>query len=530
MSHESSIARPVWIAGLCLLAPLAALGATGDRVTIDSGALQGAMADEVISFKGVPFAQPPLGTLRWKPPQAVAKWQSVREATSYGADCMQEPFPGDAAPLGVTPKEDCLYLNVWRPEKAAGAQLPVMVWIYGGGFVNGGGSPAVYDGSQFAKDGIVLVSFNYRLGKLGFFAHPALSAEQPGFPAVNYALMDQVAALQWVQRNIAAFDGDPHNVTIFGESAGGGSVHMLLLSPLATGLFQKAIIESGGGRPGGPGGKSLAGAEVSGVALARKHGIEGQGAEVLAKLREIPAEQLKLNMTMMGDETYSGGPVVDGKLNLGTPTAQYAAGKGAKVPVMVGANSADIGFAPGKTVDEVFAAFGPDADRARAVYNPDHSTDIRAVGGKVGGDLTMIEPAREIARLLSKRGQPVYEYRFSYVAESLRGKLPGALHATEIPFVFDTVAARYGKDLTAADEAAAKAMHKYWVAFAKTGKPDPAGEPAWPAYDARNDQIMDFTNKGPVAGPDPWKARMDLVAALSERHEHSSPPTAARRP
>ncbi len=472
MGHEirqaSHFARAGLLAGLGLLAAsMAATGATRERVTIDAGILQGATADGVISFKGVPFAKPPLGQLRWKPPQPLARWQGVRQATSYGPDCMQEPFPGDAAPLGVTPSEDCLYVNVWLPAKAPGGkQLPVMVWIYGGGFVNGGGSPQVYDGSQFARQGIVLVSFNYRLGILGFFAHPALTAEQPRFPAVNYGIMDQIAALKWVQRNIAAFGGDPHNVTIFGESAGGMSVNMLLTSPLVRGLFQKAIIESGGGGPGFPNSRPLHGpdsAESVGLALAKQHGIQGEGAEALARLRQIPADQLKLNMITSRTATYVGGPVVDDKLDLGTPITLYAEGKGAKVPVIVGANSADIGG--------------------------------------------MIEPAREIAEQLAAHGQPVYEFRFSYVAESLRGKVPGALHATEIPFAFDTVSARYGKDTTPADEAAAKAMHQYWVAFARTGKPEPAGEPAWPAYDARSDQIMDFTNSGPVAGPDPLQKR-----------------------
>ena len=544
-------------ASLLILAPLTALAAAPpghDRVTINTGTLQGATADGVISFKGVPFAKPPLGQLRWKPPQPTPKWQGVRNATDYGPDCMQEPFPGDAAPLGVTPKEDCLYLNLWLPEKSAPRKrLPVMVWIYGGGFVNGGASPKVYDGSEFAKDGILLVSFNYRLGNLGFFAHPALTAEQPallgahaprppgrpsgryqGFPAANYGLMDQIAALKWVQRNIAAFGGDPHNVTIFGESAGGMSVNMLLTSPEADDLFQRAIIESGGGRPGGFPARSLTGpnsAESVGLALAKEHGIQGEGADALARLRQIPAEQLKLNMISMRTASYVGGPVVDDKLDLGAPTTLYAEGKGVKVPVIVGANSADIGFAQGKTLDELFStSFGPDAHKARSVYNPDNSTDFRAVSSKVAGDQGMIEPAREIARLLSARGQPVYEFRFSYVAESLRGKVPGALHATEIPFAFDTVSARYGKDTTPADEAAAKAMHKYWVAFAKTGKPEPAGEPAWPTYDAKTDQIMDFTNSGPVAGRDPWKARMDLTAAAAERKEKGVPQAAVQRP
>ena len=220
----------------------------GDEVKLDSGRVKGATAEGVTSFKGIPYAAAPVGPLRWRAPQPVTPWHGVRAATSYGADCAQSPFPGDAAPLGVTPAEDCLYANVWVPAAAPRHRMAVMVWIYGGGFVNGGSSPAVYDGSSFARRGVVLVSFNYRVGRFGFFAHPALSKEHPEEPHGNYGYLDQIAALRWVKRNAAAFGGDPDNVTVFGESAGGGSVHMLLSSPLAKGLFQKAIIESGGGR------------------------------------------------------------------------------------------------------------------------------------------------------------------------------------------------------------------------------------------------------------------------------------------
>ena len=236
----------------------------------------------------------------------VAKWQGVRDATGYGADCMQVPFPSDAAPLGMKPAEDCLYLNVWRPAHAAGKKLPVLVWIYGGGFVNGGSSPAVYDGSPFARDGVIFVSFNYRLGRFGFFAHPALSAEKPAGPLGNYAIMDQIAALKWVRRNIAAFGGDADNVTICGESAGGMSVHILMTSPAASGLFQKAIVQSGGGRPNLLRGRPLAGgpdsAEAIGVAFAKQAGIEGTDAQALQKLRALPADALLngLNMATMG--------------------------------------------------------------------------------------------------------------------------------------------------------------------------------------------------------------------------------------
>jgi para-nitrobenzyl esterase len=506
---------------LCASHPLLAAD-DGPLVSIDSGPIRGEATPTGAAFKGIPFAQPPVGALRWRPPQALLAWHDIRAAVRYGPDCMQVPFPGDAAPLGVTPAEDCLYLNVWTPARFEGRRLPVMVWIYGGGFVNGGSSPPVYDGSAFARDGVVLVSFNYRLGSFGFFAHPALSAEQSGGPLGNYGYMDQIAALKWVQRNVARFGGDPHNVTVFGESAGGISVNALLTSPLATGLFQKAIIESGAGRPGLLSARKLRGtadsAEAKGVLLAHGFGIEGNGADALAKLRAIPAHTLlgNLNMaTMAANPGYVGGPIEDGMLNIGSPTTLYAAGKAQKVPVIVGANSMDIGFMPARTLDELFAQFGAHAAAARAAYAPDPATPVGAAASKAGGDLMMIEPAREVARLLSMH-QPVFEFRFSYVAESLRATTPGAPHATEIPYVFDTVAARYGKDLTAADEAAARAMHAYWVGFATTGVPQAEDYPAWPAYQQGSDQIMDFTANGPVAAADPWKVRLDLAKAVSD--------------
>jgi len=437
---------------------------------------------------------------------------------------MQVPFPSDAAPLGVKPAEDCLYVNVWAPANPAHGKAPVFVWIYGGGFVNGGSSPAVYDGTAFAKQGVVFVSFNYRLGRFGFFAHPALTAEQSGGPLGNYAIMDQIAALQWVQRNVAAFGGDPHNVTICGESAGGVSVHILMTSPLAAGLFDKAIIQSGGGRPGIFRVLQLRGpdsAEKVGVAFAHGAGIEGGGADALRKLRALSADKVagNLNLSNMSDPTYVGGQIVDGKLVTGNAAQLYAAGKSARVPVMVGATSSDIGFMEGKSVDELLAQFGPAAGKARAVYEVHSGGDVKLVASRIGGDQTMVEPARHVARVLAEHGQPAYEFRFSYVAESIRsqpGGAQGAKHASDIPFALDTVAAKYGQDLTDQDAAVARAMNAYWVAFAKTGRPEVPGQPAWPAYDSKADSIMNFTNSGPVVGPDPWKTRLDLAQAVSD--------------
>jgi len=490
-------------------------------VTVETGKLRGDTANGVISFKGIPFAAPPVGELRWRAPQPAAKWSGVRSAAEFGHDCMQLPFPSDAAPLGTKPAEDCLVLNVWVPAHHSAKPLPVMVWIYGGGFVNGGSSPAVYSGSQFAQGGVVFVSFNYRLGRFGFFAHPALTNESPNGLLGNYGYMDQIAALKWVQKNAAAFGGDPKNVTIFGESAGGGSVHALLASPLTHGLFQKAIIESGGGRNGFGGTPHLREAvggkpssESVGLAFAKSKGITGEDAAALQKLRALPAESVVdgMNMASMMTPTYSG-PMIDGKVVVEESQAAYLAGTQPHIPVMVGANSLDIGFFMAKTLDELFAPFGKNADAARLVYDPDHTSDLRAVGMRVAMDGMMVEPARFVAKTLSRTEQPVWEYRFSYVADSMRKEWLGAPHATEIPFVFDTVKARYESALTPADEKMAQTVNAYWLQFAKTGNPNGVGLPNWPQYNAQSDAIMDFTNDGPTAGADPWKARLDLTEA-----------------
>ena len=497
-----------------------------DEVTIDTGALKGVIDEGTISFKGIPYAAPPVGDLRWQPPQPAAEWSGLREAFEYAPDCKQLPFPGDAAPLGVESAEDCLYTNVWRPAEQAGEKLPVMVWFYGGGFVNGGSSPAVYDGSAFAEEGVILVSFNYRLGRFGFFAHPALTRENPEGLHGNYAYMDQIAALKWVQRNIAAFGGDPDNVTIFGESAGGGSVLTMMTSPLAKGLFQKAIIESGGGRAGlfsprylnRPNDDGNPSAEEVGLRFAESVGIKGEDAAALDALRQLPADAVVagLNMATMGTPTYAG-PMIDGKVVVGTPAAAYAAGRGAEVPLIMGANSQDFGFPRGRTIDELIAPFGEDREKARAIYDPNDTGAVFQVGAKISADQMMVEPARDMVRLMSSLEKPAYEYRFSYVAMSLREKWKGAPHATEIPFVFNTVQARYGKELTPADAAIALVMNNYWVNFAKRGDPNGEGLPEWPRYSAEKDILLDFATDGPIAVPDPWKERLDLVEALAHR-------------
>jgi para-nitrobenzyl esterase len=338
--------------------------------------------------------------------------------------------------------------------------------------------------------------------------------------------MDQIAALKWVRQNISAFGGDSGNVTIFGESAGGGSVLTMMTSPMAKGLFHKAIIESGGGRTMLMGPRYLnrtspAGtpsAESVGVAFAKSVGIEGDDAAALAALRKLPADAVVagLNMASMGNPTYAG-PMIDGKVVSESPGEAYAAGRGLEIPVMIGANSADIGFPQGRTMDALFAPFGADLEKAKAAYDPAGSGKVMEVGVAIAADQMMVEPARYVARTIAGTGQPAYEFRFSYVAESMRKQWRGAPHATEIPFVFDTVAARYAKDLTDADRATAQAANAYWVNFARTGNPAGKGLPEWPAYSPKTDTLMDFSPSGPVAKPDPWRDRLDLVERLATR-------------
>ncbi len=509
-------AGAAWIVTLGLAAAMAQAAHAPLNVKTQYGWVAGALERGVVAFKGIPYAAPPRGVLRWAPPQPAKPWRGVRPAVQYGPDCMQRPTPGDAAPLRTRSNEDCLYVNIWRPASASAKPLPVMVWIYGGWYVDGGTSPAVYDGSAFARRGVVLVSINYRLGNFGFFAFPALARARQ--PEGNFAFMDQIAALKWVQRNIAAFGGDPRNVTVFGESCGGASVNALLITPQASGLFQKAIIESGGGagwltpeRPlsGGP-----ESGEAMGARLARHFGITGEGADALEALRALPATKVVdgLNMTTReADTRYAGGPLVDGHLYFGPPVREYARGMGARVPVLIGANTADLGWMDAKSLPALFASFGPAAAEARAAFDPGGKLTLQQVSGEIGGTSWMIEPARAIARTLSARGQPVYEYRFSYIPTSARGQWPGVWHAAEIPFVFDTVRAHYGARTSAADETMAREMQSYWVAFARTGRPDPAGAPTWPRYDRRSDRLMNFTDHGPVAQRDPWRERLDLT-------------------
>lgn len=479
------------LAGVALWsAPIAANAQSAAPVVkVANGEVSGAVEDGIASWKGVPFAAAPVGALRWRAPQPAANWNGVRTATQYSADCMQKPFGGDAAPLGTTPAEDCLYANVWKPAGSAG-KVPVIVWIYGGGFVNGGASPPTYSGANMAKQGVMFVSFNYRVGRFGTFALPQLTKQDPDHGLIgNYGFMDQIAALKWVQRNIAAFGGDPSNVTIIGESAGGMSVHTLVTTPLARGLFQKAMVMSGGNgeTAGNP---TLHDVEQIYSDFAKAKGVSPGDPDALDKLRALSAEQVTDGLSMMqmfqpkpGPKTFSG-PLLDGKIVVDQAKA-YESGNFAHVPMIIGATSADM-------------------------------------GGKSG---FMIAGGRSASARIARQGVRVWHYRFSYVADSV-GQ-PGAQHATDIPFFFDNAAIKYGAQTTAKDVAMGKTISAYIANFAKTGNPNGAGLPAWPKYDVASDPLMEFSVAGKaVPERDPWGADIDrgvqrLAAARASGHYNS---------
>jgi para-nitrobenzyl esterase len=508
-------------------------GAT-PTVKTASGLLRGMNEGDVSVFKGIPYAAPPVGEFRWRPPQPIKAWVGVRDASKFESNFAQAGWGAAPGSISEGSSEDGLYLNLWLPAGTEpGAKLPVMVWIHGGAFVFGSGSQPDFSGVQFAKQGVIQVSFNYRLGRLGFFAFPALSKEHPEEPKGNYAYMDQIAALQWVKENIAAFGGNPKNVTIFGESAGGVSVHSLLTMPAAKGLFQKAIIESGGGRDGVLTGRPIqeentdpyypVSAETIGKNFATKHDIEGMDAAALAKLRALSVADIVDG----GQETdgpgglpiYSG-PILDGKLVVETAESAYKAGRQAHVPLLIGSNSAEVpaGFVNAKSKEELLSLFGNFNEEAVAAYDVDGATDFTKMLTLVNTDKVWAEPARFTARAFTAKSIPVYTYLFSYVPISMKDRMKyGASHASEIPFVFDNLIERNGSKFDTKDKKVSKIMNSYWVNFAKTGNPNGKGLPLWPVYDSAKDEIFEFKPDGSAGNFfDYRKARLDVIEKAFE--------------
>ena len=467
---------------LFLLALTGGARAEAPRATVETGVLEGEAADRVEIFRNIPYAAPPTGERRWRPPAPPVAWEGVRGAAERGPSCPQPMKPDGTPNFGAANgpiSEDCLQLNVFAPgAEARKGPAPVMVWIHGGG--NTAGAAWIYDGQAFARDGIVLVTVNYRLGPLGFFAHPALTKEAGSqAPLGDYGLMDQIAALEWVKRNIAAFGGDPGDVTLFGESAGGSDVLALLATPRAWPLFQKAIVESGGGMSPSP---NLIQAEREGAERATKAGLPGAEATV-EQLRALPVEAI---VSKAWDGLYS--PIVDGRLMPFSAERAFADGQVADLPLIIGANSGE---------DSLMALFGRPPETVAATAPPAlrraYPADPDKAGRDIFGDWLMVAPARWIAGKAAG-GQPAWLYHFSYVGTRFRDAgVTRAAHAAEIQYVFEYWGRRTPMNAVSdEDKAMASLMHGCWAAFASTGRPDcPSGE-TWPAYDPKTDQLMEF--------------------------------------
>ena len=470
-------------------------------VKVEQGLVQGTNEDGLTVYRGIPFAAPPVGDLRWRAPQPILPWEGVRDTIKFAPGPMQ----GGRPPSGMS--EDCLYLNVWTPAKSPRDRIPVLVWIYGGGFSAGATSDRNYSGEKLAKKGVVLVSIAYRVGQLGFLAHPELSAETTNHVSGNYGLLDQIAGLQWVQKNIAAFGGDPNKVTIFGESAGGVAVSMLCASPLAKGLFQGAISQSGGsfGPPRsstnfpGENLKRLADAERAGEAYATNAGVSS-----IAELRKVAPDKLP-----SGRSVGNSWPIIDGWMIPNDQYKLYSAGKYNHTPVLVGYNSDEgASFSPPRSpenyITNLNARYGPFADRLLKAY-PVGSNTVAKTARDLTRDTMFGWHTWTWARLQAQTGQSkVFYYYFDqhpqYPEGSARASY-GSSHGADVPYVFEHLNPR-NPQIKQADLEISDAMSTYWVNFAKHGDPNGKGVPAWPAFREKKPQVMYF-NQTPLPGPVP---------------------------
>jgi len=462
--------------------PAAGLGAAMPQASTANGTLQGVREGGVQAFKGIPFAAPPVGALRWRAPQPAPAWTGVRQADAFGARCMQLPLFSDMVFRSPGVSEDCLTLNVWTPAARAGEKLPVLVYFYGGGLMAGDASEPRYDGAAMAKQGIVAVTVNYRLNVFGFLAHPALSAESPQNTSGNYGFMDQAAALHWVRANIAAFGGDPGRVTIAGESAGSFSVSAQMASPLAKDLIAGTIGESGAlfGLTALP---TLQEAETQGRRLGER--LQAPG---LAELRALPAEAV-LKATA-GPDAPRFGAIVDGYVLPRAPAAIYAAGQQAHVPLLAGWNSAEGGagsiLGKGGAGEQAFQAglqrlYGAGAGAARQAY----AGDVERAARELASDRFIgFGTWRWIDAHARSAGQPVYRYYYTQPRPATRAGGPaagGASHSAEIEYVLGNLDGNSVYAWTDTDRAVSRQVQAYFVNFIKTGNPNGAGLPQWPA-------------------------------------------------
>ena len=520
------IGRGLLASLLLVLAPAAGAKDAPARVQVRQGLLEGITAGGVTSYRAIPYARPPVGELRWRPPAAAPAWQGVREARAFGPPCIQGPrmpssvYFSEIAP----PSEDCLTLNVWAPKGAR--KLPVMVWIHGGALVGGSSSEPLYDGARLAERGIVLVSINYRLGALGFLAHPALSAESPKRLSGNYGLLDQIEALRWVRDNVASFGGDPRRVTIAGESAGGLSVIALLASPQARGLFARAIVQSGympSYRALRTETLGLPSAEAAGMALATAAGA----ADAAALRAADPAALFKAGFAT----GWAPEPVIDDVLLTRQFADTFARGEQAKVPILAGFNEGEIRSllflapkTPASQADyaaDIRQRFG---DRARSFLSIYPGVDPRADGMASIRDGLYGWAAQYLARAQAAAGQPAYLYYFRHSTPAQRARDLAAFHASELPYIFGQVGPGAGTGPnwpsipdTPEERRLTEAMMNYWSSFVRGGAPTARGEAAWPRYTARSRGYLDIGER-PVAARDLHSAAFAWADALvSER-------------
>jgi para-nitrobenzyl esterase len=479
-------------------------GQEAPAVSVTGGKVRGAVSGGGAVFKGIPFAAPPVGDLRWREPMPVKAWQGVRDGTQFSSRCMQG---------GQNVSEDCLYLNVWTPEWPSKSRRPVMLWIHGGGNFAGSGSEANFDGESLARRGVVLVTANYRLGAFGFLAHPELTAESRHHSSGNYGLLDQVAAMKWVRENIERFGGDPRNVTIFGESAGSLDINVLMTSPLAKGLYTRLIGESGPVVAPPP----LAEGEKKGLSVAAN-----LKAGSLKELRAIPAQDLQ-KATGQGLQFLGPllGVVVDGWVLPRAPFEVFQAGQQHKVDLLLGSNARELSrpFFPVAGLKEgIEAEFGPLTSRAMEVYGVKDGAEPAAdpVYGNAMAQWATDSQFRcgTVAQLIwhSRAGNRSYQFQFSRVPPGRETQ--GAAHGYEIPYVFGTLdaagRAQNAPKYNATDEAVSGYMQQYWTNFAKAGDPNGGSLPKWPKFDPTARAFMDFTADGPVAREGLRRAACDL--------------------
>jgi para-nitrobenzyl esterase len=522
-------------AGVLALTAATANAAPKEPIKLDSG-LVGASTESspgVRVFKGIPFAAPPVGALRWHPPQPVAKWSGVRDASKFGNVCIQpdqrtspQPRLNLAVMEGSPPvSEDCLYLNVWTPAASAGDKLPVMLYWFGGAFTEGAGSVPLYDGDALARKGVIVVTMNYRLGAFGFFVHPALTAESPHKASGNYGLMDMLASARWVKNNIAAFGGDPSNVTVFGQSAGAMALASLVASPEAKGLFRRAISESG----------AWMGLGMRATGMATRAMAEETGAKAAGNI--TTAEELRaLSIADVTAKLRSAGMLVDGWVIPEDPTVTYANGRQNAVDVLVGSNKDEGSFFNQPVTSTQFEerarmSWGDLADEYLKLYP--HATDVEAAKstGENTGDGTYWH-MRLYADYQAKKGNKAYLYYFAQNPPNKPGSPPfPAAHASELPYVFNNLGQLPlfpdGSDpklsaASAADHKLADTMSSYWVNFARTGDPNGNGLPIWKPHQAGNQQDGMLLDADPSSEHLPAPARLALLDKLWDRQEHDA--------